>query len=182
MFYPCLTLLFQAAFAVRSGSLNARASLASVATTFIASLGISYLSIVEHRRTIRPSTVVIAFLLLTSLISVVWWTVPLPKQDDVLLRVLVSCQIFLNLLMLVNESYSKRKILTQFWHELSNEETSGLLERALFLWINPILAEGYRIVLLESSLPRIHSSLSSSRLRDAIWEKWNSRGKIHPSN
>ena len=175
--YPLLSLLCQAAFAVRSGTVDTPESLVSIAITLITSIGISYLSIVEHRRTTRPSTVVIAFLLVSSTTAIVWWTIPVPKPADTLLLLILTCQILVNLLMLANESYGKQKILTDEWCELSDEETSGLLQRALFSWIAPILAEGYRIVLVESHLPRIHSSLSSRRLRNTILEKWHRRGK-----
>ncbi|KAJ9155467.1 p-loop containing nucleoside triphosphate hydrolase [Pleurostoma richardsiae] len=58
---------------------------------------------------------------------------------------------------------------------LSDEETSGVLSRVFFSWINPLLTRGYRHVLTAQGLSYLSQDLKPSHTRRAVLEAWSRR-------
>ncbi|KAJ5657350.1 ATP-binding cassette transporter [Penicillium longicatenatum] len=59
----------------------------------------------------------------------------------------------------------------------TSEEAAGLFSKILFLWVLPVLKEGYKATLSLYKLPEIHSSLRSEALREKVLGAWTARGK-----
>jgi ATP-binding cassette, subfamily C (CFTR/MRP), member 1 len=68
------------------------------------------------------------------------------------------------LVLLVLESWSKRRYLNKADSEVAGEELAGFLSKSLFLWINPLLMKGSSESLTPPDLSPIDRALSSARL------------------
>ncbi|KAJ5113787.1 ATP-binding cassette transporter [Penicillium angulare] len=69
-------------------------------------------------------------------------------------------------------------IMTQaFGAHANTEENSSIIGNLLFLWIRPMLHQGYSATLLIQDLPEIHSSLLSDDLRKKAVQAWKDRVK-----
>ena len=60
----------------------------------------------------------------------------------------------------------------------SPEETAGILGRTFFWWINPILGDGNRKILVAEDLPNVDRALTSETLREKILLAWSDRGAV----
>ncbi|KAH8663507.1 ABC transporter [Tricladium varicosporioides] len=149
--------------------------------SFVAALGLCLVSYIEHRRSIRPSTLITVYLTASLIGHVIELTVPGSGIEASFsfarysIPSLAKCLI--ELVFLLNECHEKRTILKAEYHGLSPEETAGALSKTLFWWINPILAEGIRSMFSSKDIPITDKSLSSKYLRREILLKWNQRGR-----
>lgn len=163
-----------------SSSLQFDIDILSAITSFTACIGLCPLVLLEHSRSIRPSDLSVIYLCVTltcdsvdlgtavydnSVISAALPVIPL------------TLNIFFKFVLLVIESRGKENILRDSVGNLAPEETAGILSRAFFWWINPILAQGRRNILTEDSLPSIDYRLSSRLLRHRALLAWEQRGQ-----
>lgn len=147
--------------------------------SFASTLGafaLSILSFFEHRKTVRPSSPVIIYVTLSAINHFVVLTMPSGNLGTAS-RILMIIRLSLELSLLVTESQSKIAILEPPYRLFAPEELTGLLGRALFWWINPILKEGYYGFLKQDDLPKVDRALSSSLLRKRSIRAWNQRCK-----
>lgn len=93
------------------------------------------------------------------------------RQRDSTAAVLTSI-IGLKLAILVIESLEKRKILVSAYKDISTESTSGLFNRALFCWLNPLLLKGYISILAAENLFPINEKLSSVDVTENLQRGW----------
>lgn len=61
------------------------------------------------------------------------------------------------------------------------EEAAGILGQVLFWWLHPVLRKGYSARLTVSHLPEIDGNLSSKRLRRQILESWDAECRLTKS-
>jgi hypothetical protein len=54
----------------------------------------------------------------------------------------------------------------------TSEEAAGLFSKTLFLWVLPVLKEGYKATLSLHKLPEIHTSLRPEALREKVSGAW----------
>lgn len=155
-------------------------NLFSKAVSCLAAFVFSVLSIVEHRKSTTPSTLLLLYIL-SSLLGHCVETLVLPSEYSRQALYFLTLRTSLELAVLASESQSKEDILLPEYERLSPEEREGLLGRALFWWINPILLRGYRTILADADLPLTGIELSSKRLRQKTLQYWDSRGMIGPT-
>lgn len=151
------------------------ASVPSASLTVVAALSLGILSYVEHRRSIRPSLLIVVFLLFSALFDIAQTrTLWLRGGDDyVTLAALLWANLAVKLLLLVLESYEKRSFLTKPYNEYAAEELGGILNRSIFWWINPLLLQGYRSVLSPNDLSNIDQQLASETLDGKMKHTWD---------
>ena len=138
---------------------------------------LAWLSALEHRRSVRPPDLVVLYLLSTSLLDAV--CLALPSYLDMPFGLTLGLAAKVVLLLL--ECQRKDSILPDARKQRSGEENASLFSKAFFWWIHPILALGYRNILLNHDLPPIKRSLKSSTLRSNIMDTWHRRGVHIPS-
>ena len=156
--------------------------LLSKAVSFVAAVAFCILSFAEHRRSITPSTLLVLYILACLFGHGVELLILSPKIDRKCLSFLLA-HVFLELAVLVVECQNKYAILLPQYQQLTPEERAGILGRALFWWINPLLMKGYRSILTNADLPRPGEALSSNKLRRNILRSWDQRGlRISPSS
>ncbi len=153
---------------IRSGVLP----IASWVLVFLAACGCDWLSLQEHARSVRPSDLIVAYLLASALCDAILVTLP-PLRGKPLLP---SVQLVVKVALLCLECQSKDAILLDEYKLLPAEERSGLLSRAFFWWIHDILAQGYHNTLANHELPPMDEALQSETLRPDAVRIWEQQG------
>jgi hypothetical protein len=118
----------------------------------------------EHSRIIHPSTLVTLYLLIT-----------IVQDGTEAVHVSASATLYLDLIlrivMLSLEIWPKTSFLAGN-NDYSPEETSGLIGKWLFLWVNPFLFKGYRGAIRESDVYPLDRKLKSKALEDEMLRIW----------
>ncbi|RAH71174.1 putative ABC transporter [Aspergillus aculeatinus CBS 121060] len=60
----------------------------------------------------------------------------------------------------------------------SPEESCSLISRTFFLWINPILLQGYKSILSHEDVPPLRQDMSPAKTRHSMLETWSQRIKL----
>ncbi|OTB18548.1 hypothetical protein K445DRAFT_315377 [Daldinia sp. EC12] len=148
---------------------------ASQGLQIIAALVLCVLSILEHRRSVRPSNIITIYLIPCIIRDALEISGMLQGQRSWFMQDPILAQITLEVALFAAENLEKERTKEYLGQYVSPEERSGLLGRTFFWWINPILVEGYHNVLLNSSLPPIDSKLLSRPIRTAAIRAWEQR-------
>lgn len=81
---------------------------------------------------------------------------------------------------LVLEAREKQSLLKKTYENSSIEATSGVLNRAVFWWLNGLLWRGSKEQLTVESLPALDSKITAASDPCLLFEEWNKgRPKIH---
>lgn len=149
------------------GPASTASSLSFVSSLML--LGISYL---EHTKSLRPSTLINAYLFLTVLFDIaivrtLWLAFPSNA-----IRELFTASFALKVVILILEAKEKRDYVVTD-KSLGPEETSGLYSQSLVWWLNSIIKQGYRYILKPTDLYPVDGSMSADKLNTAFWTAWN---------
>jgi ATP-binding cassette subfamily C (CFTR/MRP) protein 1 len=148
-------------------------------------IALCVLSFLEHRHSIRPSTLITLYLLPSVAFDAVqcrtlWLSSQAPRS--VLLATIFSISLGFKTGMLVLEVIEKRGILISPWNLSSPESLSGTINRSVFWWLNALFVTGYKGVLELASLWPTDHSMDSKRLLERLtisWTKTKSNTRKH---
>ncbi|KAK7966405.1 P-loop containing nucleoside triphosphate hydrolase protein [Apiospora aurea] len=150
--------------------------LASVTVQLGAIILLALLSSWEHSRTVRPSFLIATFLITTCILDAARAHTQYLIPGGSPIPVLLIANVVVKLLLLMVEAMDKTSVLLDEHSQLSAEMRSGVLSRALFLWLIPLLWRGFRSVIEPSKLPAIYEGLSSEALTTRVETRWK-RGR-----
>lgn len=132
------------------------------------------MSYFEHARNIRPSTILIAYLLFSGLLDIVRCrTLWLVAPESSLAYLFTASTIF-KALLLVTESYEKAKFLPARLSEQRPEETSSILNRGVFYWLNRLMIRGSNRVLSLTDLYELKHEMEAEQLGASYLGHWKS--------
>lgn len=143
--------------------------------TVTGAIGLQSLSLLEHSRSVRPSTLSTRYTLAITVLDFVWLTMPDQSIDEALWPLLLA-RILYRLAVICFECQNKRAILLEEYRDLPVETTTSFIGRTLFWWINGLLAKGYNNTLVNENLPAIDNGLQSEDLRAKVLQAWNDAG------
>jgi ATP-binding cassette subfamily C (CFTR/MRP) protein 1 len=132
------------------------------------------LSVTEHYKAIKPSTLLSSYLALCLLLDVVrtrtlWLSTPNQTTTQI-----YSASVAVRLVLLISESCSKSQILNEKHLQPSPEESSGIFGRSLFAWLYPLLFKGFMHKLSMGHLFPLSSEMSASHLSARFGSAWES--------
>ncbi|KAK0701169.1 hypothetical protein B0T21DRAFT_435070 [Apiosordaria backusii] len=186
-----------------------RTTLTAAALTFVSSLALCLQSYVEHTRNVRPSSIINSFLLATLLFDIarartLWlrepYAVSLDEDDDSFdinkensLAYLAITAVVVKGFLLVVEALNKRRLLRPEYrgYGYGPEATSGVYNRSLFWWLNPLFWRGFqkgRVLDVDKrgDLPELDKHLQASynyrRLGNAWAEKSTGKSILRPDD
>ncbi|KAK6217677.1 RAS2 protein [Pestalotiopsis sp. IQ-011] len=158
-------------------SVTSKAQIAAAVLVFVNGLLLLLVSHAEHTRSVSPSTLINVYLVFTLLFDcVIVRTLWLLRDVDVVAKLFTSAAVT-KLLVLAVEAWEKRSILLAQYRELSPEATSGILNRTVFWWLNPLMKAGFGRLLTDQDLFPIHDSLDATKLLDNAQRAWSSANK-----
>ena len=170
---------------ITSDELRTRASIAAPILNLVATVGVIFLSYTEHGRNVRPSSLLILYLSLSSITAVpklrTLWLLP----HSTTAAALWTASVVLTLVTVVLESWNKVNSLRSTHQPLTKEEVSNFWVRASFFWTLPLFRNGYTSILSLDDIPEVDKPLGGyygyGKLR-ATWAKIESsdRGTSSP--
>ena len=152
-----------------------RASLAAASLTLLDGIGLCFLSYFEHLRSIRPSSIINVYLLLTipldaARIRTLWL-----RGGSPIVAAILSSTLSVKVLIFITEALEKRDILLAPYSHYSPEATSGIYSRSFFWWLNPLFRTGYSRIIADEDLYPIDDDMSSIAVEKRLQNQWHKR-------
>jgi ATP-binding cassette subfamily C (CFTR/MRP) protein 1 len=145
--------------------------------SILAALGLGLLLLQEQQRSHRASDLAALYLLASVLCDVILLAsfFRISRNVHTSLLALLRCCIRLTLFIL--ECCAKQHPVSgTFSTHQSPEENHSILSRIFFIWINPILLQGYTNILGNQDLPPLNSDMKPESTRKTILHTWSQRG------
>ncbi|KAJ5629255.1 P-loop containing nucleoside triphosphate hydrolase protein [Penicillium herquei] len=164
-------------FWFQSSTPKTRSTIPTGVVSLVASLACTYLSHLEHRFSVRPSTILCLFQGLTVLLDLPRLRTLsfLPYNNTVTL--LFAASWVVKFVILVLEATEKRSSLRKEFEKTSIEGTSGVFSRTVFWWLNDLLWKGSSTTLTVDDLPILAEDLLIASDPQVIKEKWERANK-----
>jgi hypothetical protein len=151
---------------------NTRLAVARTAVTTGCYVVLWFVSYIEHVRCVRPSTVLSIYLTVSILLDLACVRTVLLLPYDQAVPNLLRVSFVAKILLLAGEVKEKRSLFRDQWKNESPEATSGVFNRALFIWVNGIFVKGYRAVLTIDMLAPLDTELLSASNPSSLIDRW----------
>jgi ATP-binding cassette, subfamily C (CFTR/MRP), member 1 len=159
----------------RDGSpLRTSASVAAAALSCASMLSVVAMTYAEHRRSLRSSSFLSAFLSITMLFNVARARSYISRGGLDSFGALQIAIAVIKLALVALEEVSKQSLF-QSEHGRSSigpETRGGFWNRSLFVWVNNNLLIGFRNAIKVEDLPEIGPEFSTERLSAQFQKKW----------
>ncbi|OJJ96983.1 hypothetical protein ASPACDRAFT_1882742 [Aspergillus aculeatus ATCC 16872] len=156
------------------------ASIASAAVSLLGSGLLLPLSIFEHTRSERPSSLLCIYLPFDSLFNATQLRSLYIRRDLTTISTVASVALGTETVLLFLETVDKRVWLYDaFRNKYPPESTSGIINRSFFWWLSPLFVRGYRRNLSLDDLDRVDQELSARRLHDRMQVAWSKHRSEH---
>lgn len=140
-------------------------------------LVLGWLSYEEHHKTIQPSTVISVYFFFSLIFDTVQVRTQWLTADNAVVNKFLTVSVIFKAMILVLETKEKAAYLILLGNKRSPEEMSGILNRGVFYWLNRLIVQGAREVLLDEDLYALHHDISTASLMIKFWPAWK---KVNP--
>ncbi|KAJ6784449.1 hypothetical protein PWT90_09718 [Aphanocladium album] len=128
--------------------------------------------------TLQPSTPLIVFLGTSLILDLARTRTLFYYTDNDVVAIVNAIGYGIKVLLFIFENVEKRHWLYPRWRNVSCEETSGVLNRSLFLWLNPLFIRGFGGKLTLEKLFSLDAEIDAAAQPTQLMEKWESC-KLH---
>jgi ATP-binding cassette subfamily C (CFTR/MRP) protein 1 len=150
-------------------------SIPTSAINLVTSFAILTLSILEHLRSVRPSTILQLYLFLTLILDLaICRTLWLVNKDSEIQTVFTAVLV-LKFLLFSLEVLEKRRWLLPPYRHLKAESTSGLANLSVFWWLNRLFILGYQKILSLSDIEGLEESHRAQSLASNFQQNWTTK-------
>lgn len=122
--------------------IRTKTSIAAAAVSFAEALVFVVLSKWEHNRSVRPSSLLTVYLLVSLGIDFIRMRTLISMHFDSLIISLSAAAIAVKMSLLFIESQNKTAYFTPLDSSRPPQETSGILNRSVFWWLNSMFMQG----------------------------------------
>ena len=133
------------------------------------------LSTFEHLRSLRPSTVINAYLLVTLPLNVSQVRTLWLRHSYHSAAITYSVAGGIKLLLLAVEAVEKQRLIQPQFRPAAPESTTGIYSRSVFWWLNPLFITGYKNILSGDTLLAIDDALLSRNVYKGFQRTWARR-------
>ena len=171
----CALLLYLAKYLVSVGQHEAD-FVASLLASILAALSLAVLFCVEQRKASGlsdPTTLYLVASILCDIVIASNRSSTLAGSEN--LRP-VQFRCLAHFLTFFLEIHSRRSAFAILNDHGCPDETNGVLSRVFFTWINPILLQGYRNILIDQNLPCLSEDMNPEVTREELLKTWSQRG------
>lgn len=178
MFAVQLTFLV---FRATSPVYRTNASVAADVLTLVATTTVMLVSLLDHLRSTRPSTLISLYLSTLLILGIARTrTLWLLDFSDPIPRVMTVVQVITGVVLLL-ESIEKRALTTHEEKPSAPEESSGFWTRTCFTWLTATFWSGYTKIIMVEDLPALDIKLESRVLGKKLISTWDNC-KCYPRN
>ncbi|KAJ3497319.1 hypothetical protein NLG97_g1989 [Lecanicillium saksenae] len=133
---------------------------------------LTFLSGLEHFRTIKPSTLITVYLICSTFFDIArcrtLWLVGIVET----LASIFTAGLGVKVTILCLEAQNKRNHLNQDWKIYGQESTGSAVSNAMLWWVNSILWKGYMSFLKLAELPELEPGFRSKHLLPKMLQEW----------
>ena len=149
-------------------------SIPVVALACACSASASFVSHLEHMRSVQPSKILECYLFFSTLLDIARTRTLWAIQEGRMAAILFSTILGMRCLLLLLESSGKRRLLKPVYQDSALESTSNMFSRGLFWWLNPQLLKGYSTLMSMADLSAIDTKLTGKGAGgDGLQQRWN---------
>ncbi|KAF3480026.1 ABC transporter [Arthroderma uncinatum] len=159
------------------GAPKTRLTLACIALTIAGYFVLAAVSYIEHIRSVRPSTLLIVYLGVSLLLDLARTRTLFFIQGSYTIASVFLASYLVKTLSFILEVTEKRRLLHVKWQDASPEATSGVINRALFLWLNGLFIKGFSTLLTVNTLTPLDDELLSASEPSDLMGKWEQADK-----
>lgn len=127
---------------------------------------------IKHYRNTRPSTILSIYLLFSSLLDVPQARTLLYFSSYNAIAGIFTVSIVVKLTFLVVESWPKTRFLEDECQGRSPEETSGIISRSFMWWLNALILQGSRGIVVLKNLYELDADLMTEKLNERVQQSW----------
>ncbi|KAH8805474.1 putative ABC multidrug transporter [Xylogone sp. PMI_703] len=150
-----------------------RASIACAVLNFASTLGLWLLSHLEHTRAVRPSVLLNTFLLFSLPCDIIRDRTLWAIRDNRPFAIVFTVSVVLKFVVLLLETFEKRGLLRNEYADYPPEATAGVYSRNFFVWLCPLLIQGFSKELDVNQLdPNDKALIPDSGLQER-WKRCN---------
>lgn len=156
------------------GTFGTQISLPGSVLSLLGSLVIIILLLTEHRRSVRPSVLLVSYLALSILLDLAQArTLFLRSPDNGAIQALFTASLATKLALLCLEELQKVPLVNEDKSRtLALEETSGPINRSVFWWLNELFFKGFKGLLQVEDLGSIDNRFDSAELFLKLHSAW----------
>lgn len=160
-----------------NSTFQTKTSLPAAIMTLCAALGLCVLSHFEHIKSIRPSSIINAYLLFTIPLDGITLRTHFLRSEDQISRAILTAILAVKIIVLTTEATEKRRILlfTAAEENPSPEATSGMLAQWVFWWLNSLFWLGSKGDIRDEDLLVLDKEMLSESLTDRFSKFWSNR-------
>lgn len=136
------------------------------------------LSILEHGRSVTPSTLLTIYLFFSIFCDVVQFGLLHVAKNLCSLSTLPLAIFITKIALLICEAQNKTSILREPYRNLAPEKRAGFFETAFFWWVNEFIALGHSKILSIEDMPPLPSYLDARKLRETMQTAWDKRSEF----
>ncbi|KAE8149908.1 P-loop containing nucleoside triphosphate hydrolase protein [Aspergillus avenaceus] len=145
------------------------------AVNLAVAMEMTVLTWVEDERSVRPSTLLVIYLVFTLLLDTVQMRTLWLYYGDTLLPMLFTASITAKIVMVLFESWGKQNHLIGSYQNLSPESTSGIVNRSFMWWLNRFFFKGFRSSITIDDLDHLDKPLESAETARKALGTWARR-------
>lgn len=164
------------AFWIRLAAATTRLSVPESIIGIVDGFTIAAVSISEHYKSSRPSTLLELYLLISIILDVAIVRTLWIREGFLPVAIVTTLILAAKTVLLVFEEWPKQLLLAE-QKEIVPETAAGAINRTLFYWINPLLWKGARSNLVADHMPPIHEKLRSNDLLNKLEIAWAADSK-----
>lgn len=147
-------------------------ALLAASVSLIGACVLCLLSYLEHARNVRPSSILVVYLLFSTILDVARCRTLWLVAGNTSLARIFTASVVLKAILLVPESWEKAKFLPASMRERRPEETSSILNRSIFYWLNRLMIQGSRHILRMDNLYKLDDEMTADTLGSSYLRHW----------
>lgn len=172
----CALLIFWALSKEKS-----RTAVAAASLSFLACLGLLWLSSLEHTRSASPSDTISVFIFTSILLDVPQArTLWLRYHSDTAVAATFTAGLAIKVILLFLEAQSKRPWLLPAYRINAPEALANIFNRTVLWWLGPLFLLAYRKTIRFEDLYAVDESLLSESVENRFVRNWSRLRKLDP--
>jgi ATP-binding cassette subfamily C (CFTR/MRP) protein 1 len=157
-----------------------RASIACAVLNLVGTLALWLLSHLEHSRAVRPSVILNTYLILSLACDIIRDRTLWAIQHNRAFAIVFTASVVLKFIVLLLETFEKRSLLEHEYADYPPEATAGVYNRNFFVWLCPLLVQGFSKELDVNQLDPNDKALIPDTGLHKLQERWNKSNQTAP--
>ncbi|VUC31530.1 unnamed protein product [Clonostachys rosea] len=149
-----------------------KASLPAVALSLAGTLAMAILSYLEHDRSVRPSTILCAYLFFSALLDLSQARTLWLRQSNDAVAAVFTAGLALKVVTLIVETVEKKSFLQAPYRDYNPETLGSVFNISVFWWLNSLFLKGSSTSLGIKDLFELDENMLSAKVHSIFRQRW----------